>query len=959
MNTQTITSSSVPDVLLECDICGDRKLYKGHRGLKIHCSRRHVPRSDLVVSTGGTPDLHMSTPATGTLGITSLADRLAHLKRAVKIIKRIPRGARVSVARSLSESVAKVVAMNSLKSWEELLTFSYYTFHIAPDSNHRSLTSAIKFNTSRQSIPSHLICPDSPKSSYSIKLIENKLSDGNVRGAAKLLFSDDSLATDSAETFSALCSKHPAVSLSTQLPTPPSSETPLHIDEEATLQAIRSFPNGSAGGLDGITPQHLKDLTDPLVGEAGSGLLRDLTALANFMLDGHIPTEIVPILYGANLVALAKKDGGVRPIAVGSTLRRLTSKLCCQKIQDSLSKKFQPRQLGFGVRAGCEAAVHAARTFLGSTDYEVFIKIDVKNAFNSLDRGVLLSEIQKEIPEIYNYMWQCYGAPSKLLFGEKEIASCVGCQQGDPLGPAIFSLGIHPIISELNSKFNMWYLDDGSIGGGASEVLEDLQCIIQRFNSIGLTLNFDKCEIYFPDHIQNNTRSSIYQKFVSLCPNIIQQTKTSLTLLGAPIFLEAIPPLLTSKIENFINNSHRLFQIKPHMAIYILRLCLFTPKFTYLLRCCPLWYFHSITDLVDSTLKNTVTKILNLQFDNRSWAQATLPICFGGLGIRRTSSVALPAFLASSHVSQTLIGMILQSPIADVRVAGQTEALAAWCASCPGVNPPTDMGLQKLWDLPLTKLTYTALLDQAVDDTDRARLLAVSVAESGHWLRVLPSDNLGTVLDPSCLRIAVGLRLGTKLCEPHRCQCGRAVDQFGRHGLSCVKSAGRLYRHWAINDLVRRALSTASVPSTLEPNGMTRDDGKRPDGASLVPWCLGRALVWDATCVDTLAPSHVASSARSVGAAAEQAQLNKHRKYSQLSAHYEFVALAVETLGPWSSDTKKFCKDISTRLVLASGDPRAGTYFSQKLSIAIQRGNSASVLGTLPHGGDLDGVFVL
>ncbi|XP_073949065.1 lipase 3-like [Choristoneura fumiferana] len=38
---------------------------------------------------------------------------------------------------------------------------------------------------------------------------------------------------------------------------------------------------------------------------------------------------------------------------------------------------------------------------------------------------------------------------------------------------------------------------------------------------------------------------------------------------------------------------------------------------------------------------------------------------------------------------------------------------------------------------------------------------------------------------------------------------------------------------------------------------MARDDGKRPDGVTLVPWKLGRALMWDATCVDTFALSHI------------------------------------------------------------------------------------------------------
>jgi hypothetical protein len=39
------------------------------------------------------------------------------------------------------------------------------------------------------------------------------------------------------------------------------------------------------------------------------------------------------------------------------------------------------------------------------------------------------------------------------------------------------------------------------------------------------------------------------------------------------------------------------------------------------------------------------------------------------------------------------------------------------------------------------------------------------------------------------------------------------------------------------------------VNSTLEPNGLSRDDGKRPDGMTLVPWIKGQPLVWDVTVV--------------------------------------------------------------------------------------------------------------
>ena len=112
-------------------------------------------------------------------------------------------------------------------------------------------------------------------------------------------------------------------------------------------------------------------------------------------------------------------------------------------------------------------------------------------------------------------------------------------------------------------------------------------------------------------------------------------------------------------------------------------------------------------------------------------------------------------------------------------------------------------------------------------------------------------------LDDSSLRLACGLRLGTQLCEPYTCICGVQVDRKGRHGLSCKKAKGTFARHAHSNELIKRALATAGVPSVLEPTGLTRNDGKRLDGLSLFPWRMGRNLIWDYTCSDSLCKSYV------------------------------------------------------------------------------------------------------
>jgi hypothetical protein len=76
-------------------------------------------------------------------------------------------------------------------------------------------------------------------------------------------------------------------------------------------------------------------------------------------------------------------------------------------------------------------------------------------------------------------------------------------------------------------------------------------------------------------------------------------------------------------------------------------------------------------------------------------------------------------------------------------------------------------------------------------------------------------------------------------------------DEIGIHGLSCSKSSGTFSRHTEINSTINRSLTSIHVNVTLEPNGLSPDDGKRSDGMALVAWIKGQPLVWDVTVVDT------------------------------------------------------------------------------------------------------------
>ena len=158
-------------------------------------------------------------------------------------------------------------------------------------------------------------------------------------------------------------------------------------------KTILSFPNGSAGGPGGLRPQHLKDLTSASAERGGKELCRALATFVNLVLKGKTPPPVRSTFFGASLIALQKKGGGIRPIAVGSTLRRLAAKCIGSGMSQSMGASLTPLQLGYGTPRGAEAAAHAARLYLNNAQADHLLKLDFKNAFNCLRRDKMLEAV--------------------------------------------------------------------------------------------------------------------------------------------------------------------------------------------------------------------------------------------------------------------------------------------------------------------------------------------------------------------------------------------------------------------------------------------------------------------------------------------------------------------------------------------------------------------------------------
>lgn len=178
--------------LIVCPECPQVRFFKGQRGLKIHKAKAHKTRATLSqpnVSNGQTnviiqDDLgsnHTSQP---------FWQFLSKSKSSVPVIKRIPRGARISVARKLSEIFKNILDLNNRSAWESLFAFSFKILHADLTDRHTSLTQKIKNNCLNPLVISTSCCFNNPKlhAGSVYKIVENKVSDGDTRGGCTYTF---------------------------------------------------------------------------------------------------------------------------------------------------------------------------------------------------------------------------------------------------------------------------------------------------------------------------------------------------------------------------------------------------------------------------------------------------------------------------------------------------------------------------------------------------------------------------------------------------------------------------------------------------------------------------------------------------------------------------------------------------------------------------------------------------
>ena len=124
------------------------------------------------------------------------------------------------------------------------------------------------------------------------------------------------------------------------------------------------------------------------------------------------------------------------------------------------------------------------------------------------------------------------------------------------------------------------------------------------------------------------------------------------------------------------------------------------------------------------------------------------------------------------------------------------------------------------------------------------------------------------------------------------------------------------HRHRIVTSTTYRALTSAQIPSQIEPVGLLRSNSNGSDGRTVIPWTHGQLLVWNGTCPDNLAASYSGPATTAVGKVAVAVENRKiaHTVYVLQDQAYLFVPVDIVTLGVLDPMILAYVRELGRRI---------------------------------------------
>ncbi len=779
----------------------------------------------------------------------------------------------------------------------------------------------------------------------------------------------------------------------------------ITVNAEEVERALRAFAKGTSPGASGTRAQHWVDALNGTVGDGRKELAKKMAQVCERLANSETPSEIAVWIAGAPIFPLKKKGGGVRPVAVGEVIRRLVAKILVNK--EDVKKKAEELfkeigQLGVGIKGGAEIVVQAMRTWLSKKGGKGggVLKFDFENAYNRVDREEIGKMVKRHFPALFPWFQFCYGSPAALFCQGRRLPfdSCEGVQQGDPLGPLFFALGIlrlgRRVKEELKGCLSLWYLDDGSIVGPGVELRRAWDIVEEEARKVGMKLNEEKCEIWGWEGEDEEWMGQFPEKVRRIRENGFE-------LLGAPVgdkeFSEEYAKKRVARVKEVLD---RLDVVDdPQVELALMRSCLGFPRFGFTLRSAPPQYITEAIQQFDALLKKVAERRLHLVLNEEREKQWHLPIRAGGIGVPKAADVAGPAYLGNSIAALPFVKEMVTGVEGLEDVQGAKEAWEAMREileeETSELEPEVEEFLKDL-GLEMPQETIEKFLDgvehveEAVPEGEKVQHFLHSLIHLqrlrewlagekdekgeeewrrellrkmlvmrgdkgtgyvGDWLNVVPCEALGTKLNRAVFLVALRWWMGERMPLAEKCEvrtmqgkcCGKDLDCWGDHAVDCKVGPGVIARHNGVNLGWMLAVKAAGFTVQREQR-VQFGSRKKPADTLVWSWRGMDACAQDWAVVHPMTKKGLGSKKLDPFAAVTEAEERKRRTESDMceEAGVGFTPLAMDTFGGFGPSASEALEVVANQMRTLKGEEEGEKEFrakrlAQKLRVTMLR----------------------
>ena len=594
---------------------------------------------------------------------------------------------------------------------------------------------------------------------------------------------------------------------------------------------------------------------------------------------------------------------------------------------------------------------HAIRALTDADPECTILSIDGVGAYDHIFRSSFLAKLH-QVPGLWGllpFVRSIYAQPTTYVWtddsgAQHRIRQAEGGEQGDPLIPLLFSLGIHDSLCAVSEQLRpedklFAYLDDVHVVSptvrirGAYNLLEE-----QLSVGAGIQLHTGKTRVWNLD-------------VADLGDEV--WNPAGIKILGTPIGTsEFVRSITQQRLEDEGRLWEAIAWVPDLQCAWQILLQCAGPRCHHLLRTLPPSQATEYAQAHDDGMLQVMNALMGgltgtEQERTTAHQLATLPMRLGGLGLRSASRMAPASFWSSwadalqmihqrlPEVADTIVES-LEGPREVGGCIGELRAVTAaldqqgfigrptWTDLKAGARPPpanlTEPGeWAHGWQFYASSVSEhhfrkTVVLAQSCP-SHQAHLRSHSGGGSSNVLHGCPTTPEFAV-EPELFRNLILERLRLPLAVADAtCECGTPLDSRGRHRAACPLS-GRLRTRAVAPERTRVCREAGAIVRTnvklRDMNIAVRADDERciEVVASGLPLFHGAQLAVDITlrCALTSRGEPRTGAAREDGIACQSARADKAQKYAELLAgdRCRLVVVALETGGRWSTEALEF-----------------------------------------------------